>query len=101
MSAAQNSARSLPQPFGKANAAATTVARPAINIPGRSDEAQAITAPPRTQLQQTWDSFRSHRAAFIGLCVLGTMIVVCTLGPFVLQDPAAIDMKVLGYQGPS
>jgi peptide/nickel transport system permease protein len=102
MSAAQHAAGRLPQPFNKANAAAATVAGPVtINIPGRNDEAQAITAPPRSQALQTWDSFRAHRAAFIGLCVLVTMILVCALGPFVLQDPNAIDMKVLGYQAPS
>jgi peptide/nickel transport system permease protein len=103
MSAAQPARGSaLPAPFQKATTQAGRVATgTTINVPGRSDEAQAITAPPRTQLQQTWDSFRAHRAAFIGLCVLTTMIVVCLVGPFVLQDPEAIDMKVLGYQGPT
>jgi peptide/nickel transport system permease protein len=92
----------LPAPFQKATTRAQQVATGStINIPGRSDEAQGITAPPRTQLQQTWDSFRAHRAAFIGLCVLLTMIVVCAIGPLVLQDPEAIDMKILGYSAPS
>lgn len=103
MSAAQNSSSSLPTPFGKATAAAGSLATAGtLNLPNRGNtDAQPMSAPPRTQIQQTWDSFRSHRAAFIGLCVLLTMIVVCTIGPFVLQDPDAIDMQVLGYQAPS
>lgn len=94
----------LPAPFQKAvsvaDALAAGRASATINIPGRSDEAQAITTPPRTQLQQTWDSFRAHRAAFIGLCVLLSMIVICTFGPFVLQDPTAVDI-VNSSKGPS
>jgi peptide/nickel transport system permease protein len=94
----------LPAPFQKAVTVAEALAAgrssTLINVPGRSDEAQAITKPARTQLQQTWDSFRAHRAAFIGLCVLLGMIVVCTLGPFVLQDPAAVDV-VNASTGPS
>ena len=103
MSAAQNTSQSLPVPFGKATNAAGTLAMPGtINIPGRSNvDSQPMSAPPRTQLQQTWDSFRSHRAAFVGLCVLMTMLVICAVGPFVLQDPDAIDMKILGYSPPS
>lgn len=86
-------------PFGKANAAATSVASPVL--PGRSNaDAQEMTAPPRSQMLQTWDSFRSHRAAFIGLCVLLGMIVVCTFGPLVLQDPNATDV-VNASTGPS
>ncbi|MCW2926904.1 MAG: peptide transporter permease [Thermoleophilia bacterium] len=93
---------SLPMPMGKATRAAGNVASGAtINIPGRtSTDAQAMSAPPRTQLQQTWDSFRAHRAAFIGLCVLLGMIVVCALGPFVLPDPAATDARA-SLQSPS
>ena len=73
-----------------------------VVVPGRRDaEAAAITTPPRTQLQQSWDAFRGHRAAFVGLCVLGVMIVVCTFGPFVLQSPTAIDMNVLAATPPS
>ncbi|MCW2921555.1 MAG: oppC 2 [Thermoleophilia bacterium] len=103
MTAAQNAGHSLPSPFGKANSAAGSVVRPGVlNLPGQSSaDSQQLSAPARTQLQQTWDSFRAHRAAFIGLCILLTMIVVCTVGPFVLQDPDAIDMQVLGYQAPS
>ncbi len=103
MSAAQNASSSLPTPFGKATAAAGSLTNAGtLNLPNRGNtDAQPMSAPPRTQIQQTWDSFRAHRAAFIGLCVLMTMIVVCTLGPFVLQDPDAIDMQVLGYQAPS
>ncbi len=102
MSAAQNTS-ALPVPFGKATSAAGTLAAPGTyNLPGRTNtDAQPMSAPPRTQLQQTWDSFRAHRAAFIGLCVITTMILVCAIGPFVLQDPDAIDMQVLGYQAPS
>ncbi|MCB0878946.1 MAG: ABC transporter permease [Thermoleophilia bacterium] len=102
MSAARNTATTrLPQAFGKANAAAESVST-TINLPGRSNvDAQPMTAPPRSQLQQTWDAFRAHRAAFIGLCVLTVMVVVCTFGPFVLQDPNAIDMDVLSYSAPS
>ncbi|MCW2924464.1 MAG: diguanylate cyclase, partial [Thermoleophilia bacterium] len=99
MSAAHNTAGNLPAPYRVGNrGAATTPGHAAstpsvtINVPGQSDAAQGITAPPRTQMQQTWDSFRSHRAAFIGLCVLLTMAVICTVGPFVLQDPAATDL---------
>src|SRR5689334_15664317 len=87
------------QPYGlpRQTTAQTTVAQPArtggVTLPGRTNaDTNVITAPPRTQLQQTWDSFRAHKAAFIGLCVLGTMIVVCALLPFVLQDPAATDI---------
>lgn len=103
MTAAQNTSGSLPTPFGKATSAAGSLAASGtLNLPGRTNvDAQPMSAPPRTQLQQTWDSFRSHKAAFIGLCVLTTMIIVCTFGPFVLQDPDAIDMDVLGYQAPS
>lgn len=101
MSAAQHTTRSLPAPFGKATTAAAGTARTTINLPGQaSADSQTMTAPSRTQLQQTWDSFRAHRAAFISLCVLTTMIVVCAVGPFVLQDPDAIDMAVLGYSAP-
>lgn len=103
MSAAQNSSRTLPVPFQRAtNAAAGTASAGTITLPGRSNvDAQPMSAPSRTQLQQTWDSFRAHRAAFIGLCVLGTMLVICTIGPFLLQDPEAIDMKILSYSPPS
>jgi len=48
-----------------------------------------------------WDTFKAHRAAYIGLWVLGIMIVVCVFGPFVLQDPARPDMKVLAATPPS
>jgi peptide/nickel transport system permease protein len=103
MTAAQNTSRTLPVPFGKATDAAGTVQGipTTINVPGRNQDAGTIAGPARTQLQQTWDSFRAHRAAFIGLCVLGTMMVICLLGPFVLQDPEAIDMDILGYSAPS
>lgn len=101
MTAAQTTAGSLGAPFKKATTVAAGTAG-SFNLPGRVNvDAQPMSAPSRTQLQQTWDTFRSHRAAFIGLCVLGVMVVVCTLGPFVLQDPTEIDMDVLGYQAPS
>lgn len=89
-------------PNASAAASNVTVVLP-NNMPGRefNAEAQTISAPARSQARQTWDAFRSHRAAFIGLCVLGVMMVVCLVGPFVLQDPDAIDMQVLGYQAPS
>lgn len=102
MSAAANTSQTLPVPFGKATTAASTVASPTITLPGRGNvDAQPMSAPPRTQLQQTWDSFRAHRAAFVGLCVLGTMVVLCTVLPFFLAPPDQIDMAVLGYQAPS
>jgi peptide/nickel transport system permease protein len=97
--AAQAYGKTSQIPFGKANAAATSVAVP--NLPGRSNvDAQPMSAPARSQLLQTWDSFRAHRAAFIGLCVLGTMVVICTFGPLVLQDPNATDV-VNASTGPS
>lgn len=103
MSAARGTiTTNLPVPFGKATTAATSVAGNAtLNLPNRGNvDAQPMTAPPRTQLQQTWDSFRAHRAAFVGLCVLSTMVVICTFGPFVLQDPNAVDV-VNASTGPS
>jgi peptide/nickel transport system permease protein len=108
VSAAQNTATTrLPVHLGKATTAAAAAASSSanaatFNLPGRvNSDAQAISAPARSQLLQTWDAFRAHRAAFVGLCVLVTMVVVCTLGPLVLQDPDAIDMDVLGYSAPS
>lgn len=100
---AANVSGSLPVPFGKATnaAAGMAAAGAAVTLPNRGTDAQPMTAPARTQLQQSWDSFRAHRAAFVGLCVLLTMIVVCAVGPFVLQDPDAIDMDILGYSAPS
>ena len=57
-----------PQPLGRGAAAATQTRAGTVVLPGRAtDEAQSITAPPRSQLQQSWDSFRAHRAAFISL----------------------------------
>jgi peptide/nickel transport system permease protein len=104
MSAAQNSAATtrMPVAFGRATDAAHNMAQPVINVPGRSNvDAQPMSAPPKSQMRQTWESFRAHRAAFVSLCILLTMIVICTFGPLVLQDPDAIDMAVLGYQAPS
>lgn len=87
---------------GAAAASSSPIVLP-NTMPGRvaNADAQAITRPARSQLLQTWDAFRAHRAAFIGLCTLIFMILVCAFGPLVLQDPNAIDMKVLGYQAPS
>jgi peptide/nickel transport system permease protein len=65
------------------------------------DELNAITAPARGQFLQFWDSFRSHRMAFIGLCVLSTMIVTVIFLPFVIQSPTDIDMKLLAATPPS
>jgi peptide/nickel transport system permease protein len=61
---------------------------------------QAI-GPSRTQRQLVWDSFRSHRMAFIGLCTLGTMAVLCLVLPFFLPDPTAIDTQLLRATPPS
>lgn len=73
-----------------------------VTLPNRAGaDAQPLAGPAKSQLRQTWDSFRDHRAAFIGLCVLGTMILICTFAPFVLQDPTAIDYDVLSAQAPS
>ena len=76
-----------------AKQAATLVRPNAVLMP-------EMAGPARTQLQQTWDSYRANKPALVGLCVLATMIVVCALGPFVLQDPNAIDMKILSYSAP-
>jgi len=65
------------------------------------DEAGSLGAPARTQRQMTWDSFRSHRMAFIGLCTLGAIVATCVLLPFVLVDPTAIDYKLLRATAPS
>lgn len=103
MSAAHSSS-SLPVPYGRATKAAASVATvpTTSNLPGQPDvDAQALAAPARSQARQTWDSFRAHKAAFIGFCALLTMILMCAFLPFVLQDPDAIDMQVLGYQAPS
>jgi len=107
MSAAvpQNQGSVLPLPGRRAASAAGTLVTPGvggINVPGRTNvDAQPMSAPPRTQMQQTWDSFRSHRAAFIGLIVLTSMILICAILPFFLVAPDEIDMSILGYQAPS
>lgn len=73
-----------------------------VTLPNRAaSDAQPLAAPAKSQLRQTWDAFRDHKAAFIGLCILATMVVICTVGPFFLQDPTAIDYKVLSAQAPS
>jgi peptide/nickel transport system permease protein len=54
----------------------------------------------RTQRQQAWDTFSANRAALIGLIILGSMVVICTLGPFVLQDPNAQQLAIAST-GPS
>ena len=62
---------------------------------------QQMGSPARSQRQMIWDSFRSHRMAFIGLCTLGAMAVICIVLPLVLQDPTAIDTKLLRATPPS
>ncbi len=62
---------------------------------------QNLSTPSRTQRQMIWDAFRSHRMAFIGLCTIGAMMVICILLPFALQDPTAIDTDVLRATPPS
>ncbi|MBC7461324.1 MAG: ABC transporter permease [Thermoleophilia bacterium] len=96
MSAASypNQPNALPQP--------TVGAGASVTLPGRAArDGGAVTAPSRTQFQQMWDTFKGHRAAYIGLWVLSAMILGCIFLPFVLQDPSAPDMKILAATPPS
>jgi peptide/nickel transport system permease protein len=100
--AAQPSRGHLPKSVRAAQSVATTGPATAAPAPYRREVLMPeIAAPARTQRQQVWDSFRSHHAAFISLCVLATMVVICIFAPFVLQEPEAIDMKILAAEGPS
>ena len=86
---------------GQATTASTAVRPGSVTINRGNADAAELARPAKSQARQTWEAFCAHRAALVGLIVLSTMVVICTLGPFVLQDPAAIDMDVLGYQAPS
>ncbi len=89
--------------FPQAPRQAQELRRPSV-LPaqlGGDLDVQELGTPARSQWAMIWMGFRSHRMAFIGLCVLLSMIVICTFMPFVLQDPAAIDMKLLKATGPS
>ncbi|MCW2961918.1 MAG: binding-protein-dependent transport system inner rane component [Thermoleophilia bacterium] len=100
--AAQPSRGHLPKSVRAAQSVAGGTQAAPVRQPYRREiEAPAIAAPARTQRQQVWDSFCSHRAAFISLIILGSMIFICAVGPFVLQDPEAIDYDVLAAQAPS
>jgi peptide/nickel transport system permease protein len=104
MTAASNTAASggFPDHATTAGAGIAIPAGATVVLPGRVDaDAGPLGAPAKSQLRQTWDAFRDHRAAFVGLCVLITMILACTFLPFVLDAPDAIDYQVLSAQGPS
>ena len=73
--------------------------------PGRvtlpKEEQDILSRPAKGQWGMFWDAFRGHKAAFIGLCIISTMIFICVFGPFVLSDPTAIDMHLLRATAPS
>ncbi|WP_417728334.1 ABC transporter permease [Roseovarius sp.] len=59
------------------------------------------TAPPRSQLRDVWDQFKSHRGALIGGMVLLFIIAAVFLGPLVWPyDATFIDIRARN-QGPS
>jgi peptide/nickel transport system permease protein len=66
-----------------------------------AEEAAVLAKPARGQLGLFWDTFRSHRMAFMGLCVLSVIVTLCIVGPFFLSPPTDIDMKILAATPPS
>lgn len=77
-----------------------------LAVPTRRPESPAaeeagLAPQSRSQRQQFWDSFRSHRAAFFGLIIFSAIALSCVFLPFVLQSPTDIDTNILAATPPS
>jgi len=85
-----------------------TIAETAVaDIDRRVEEAGAdyeVNLESLSQFQLAWRKFRKHRLALVGLGILGTLIAVAIVGPFILpytQSPPKPDVFVSIGRGPS
>lgn len=60
-----------------------------------------LTRDAQTQRQIFWQTFRAHKMAFRGLCILGFIVSCCVVMPFFLVSPNEIDNNLLRATPPS
>src|SRR5579871_5807697 len=70
-----------------------SLAPPATPRPAPSSALVTSVPPSRTLLSDTWQQFRRHRLALLGLMIFGFLALASIVGPFLYREPIdGIDM---------
>lgn len=59
-----------------------------------TDAVTAAPRPPRSQWQDVWDQFKTHKGAIVGLSVFALIVLTILIGPLVWRaDPTFVDLR--------
>lgn len=59
-----------------------------------TDAVTAAPRPPRSQWQDVWDQFKTHKGAIVGLSVFALIVLTILIGPLIWRaDPTFVDLR--------